>query len=620
MSLALLRNWLMAALRSMAASPLQSAIAIGSLAIGLWAAILAGVIADNQANYDRFIPGSHQLYIATFQGLGGGGDVHFGAGPAPASTVTPHDLARYLRGFPEVRDVARLSNSRGTFSRGDRNNREEFSWADPNFFELVRLPALYGDPATALERPDGVVITRSVARKYFGRNDARGEILTLNHQAGFIVRAVIADLPPHASNLTNEIYLSALAPVSPLTLGAVQPGMGPQVFMMSVTTFARVADSGVDGLARKATAQVRRVLGSQPIARILFVRFLRLDEIPLSPQIHPANRDRLEIFIAISALVLLLACINFVSLSLARSMRRAVEVGIRKAAGAGRGMLLAQFLGETVLQAMMALCAAMALAEWSLPLVNNYMQSGAVFRWWRDSLLLAVLLGGTALVGMIAGIYPALVLSAFRPVSVLKGLTLRGSSLGTRVCQALVALQFAIPLALVIATIVVFQQDRFAATEALRLDTDRMLMINLPTCGSAMDAEVSALPGRDGRRLFRSLAAAQRHAVRWDQVAQQPTLRHSDRRGRLRLLPSLSSAGASGAAARPGASGRCRAGAPVAARPWLRSARHAAGEQTAATAGALHHQRSGGEGAGVCLGGGRHRQALAFKKRAQADQ
>lgn len=174
------------------------------------------------------------------------------------------------------------------------------------------------------------------------------------------------------------------------------------------------------------------------------------------------------------------------------------EVGIRKAAGAGRGMLVAQFLGETVLQALFALCVAMALAEWSLPLVNGFMQSGAIFAWWRDPSLLASLLGGTVLVGTAAGLYPALVLSAFRPALVLKGLMLRGSAVGTRLRQGLVALQFAIPLALVIAAIVVFQQERFAATEAMRLDTDQMLMINLPACGTALDAEVSALPGVAG--------------------------------------------------------------------------------------------------------------------------
>ncbi len=494
--MALIRNCLMAALRNMAGSPLQSAIAVFSLALGLWAAILGGVIAANQAGYDRFIPGSHQLYIATFQGIGGGG-ARKGAGAGRMSTVssaTPHDLAGYLRGFPETRAVTRLSNTRGTFSRGDLNNREEFSWADPNFFALMRVPAPYGDPAAALARPDGAVITRSMARKYFGRDDARGEILTLDHQNAFIVRAVIEDLPQHASNLANGIYLSALAPTSLMTQDAGQPGMGPQNFMMSLTTFVRL-DGGVENLERKTTALVRRLLSSMPLGRTIFVRFVRLDEVQLSPQMHPANRDRLEIFVAIAGLVLLIACINFVSLTLARSMRRAVEVGIRKAAGAGRGLLVAQFLGETVLQALTALCAAMALAEWSLPLVNSYMQAGADFRWWSDPALLAALLGGTAFVGVAAGLYPALVLSAFRPALVLKGLMLRGSVLGTRIRQGLVALQFAIPLALVIAAIVVFQQDHFASTDVLRLDTDQILMINQPVCGTALDAEVAALPG-----------------------------------------------------------------------------------------------------------------------------
>lgn len=340
MSLALIRNCLMAALRNMGSSPLQSAIAVGSLALGLWAAIIAGVITVNQTGYDHFIPGSGQLYIATFQGLSCG-DVHLGGGKCRASSSTPHDLAEHLRDFPEVRDTARLSNNRGTFSRRDINNREEFSWADPNFFKLLRLPALYGDPATALERPDGLVLTREMARKYFGRDDARGEILTLNHQTAFVVRAVVDDLPPHASNLANGIYLSALATISPMTQDIGQPGMSPQNFMMSLTTFAQVSDGGMAALDAKVTALVRRLLGDQPMARTLSVRFLRLDEIQLSPVLHLANRSRLEIFIAIAALVLLLACINFISLTLARSLRRAVEVPYHTddLVGGGKGAL-----------------------------------------------------------------------------------------------------------------------------------------------------------------------------------------------------------------------------------------------------------------------------------------
>ena len=211
--------------------------------------------------------------------------------------------------------------------------------------------------------------------------------------------------------------------------------------------------------------------------------------------LHPANRERLTIFTAMAALVLLLACLNFISLSLARSTRRAAEVGIRKVAGAGRGALVAQFLGEAVLQALVALCAAMALVEWTLPLANGFLQSGATFPWWRDPVLLAAMLGGAALVGAVAGLYPALVLSAFRPAAVLKGLMLRGSAWGARLRQGLVTLQFAIPLMLLIATAIVFQQNRFTATTALRLDTGGMLMVNLPACGTSFEAEVAALPG-----------------------------------------------------------------------------------------------------------------------------
>jgi len=489
MKLALIRNWLMACLRGMAASPVQSAIAIGSLAIGLWAAILAGLIVVNQTGYDKFIPGSRQLYLMVF---------HEG-GRNTGHAFTPPDLVVHLRAFPEVRDTSRLAQNRGTFTRDGVNAREEFYWADPNFFRVMPLPALFGDPATALERPDGLVLTRAMARKYFGRDDARGGIVLLDHKTAFTVRAVIEDLPVHASNLEDSIFASGLSPVSSLSPVAKLAGMSPTNFTYSVMTLVRLADGADPGsLNDKVTAVVAGLFKGATFAKGLTVESQRLDEIPLSPLMHPASRERLKIFIAISALLLLLACLNFISLSLARSVRRAVEVGIRKATGAGRATLIVQFLGESIVQALLALCAAMALVEWTLPLANGFMQSGAVFPWWRDPALIAAMLGGATLVGTLAGVYPAFFLAAFRPAPVLKGMMLRASRLGAHVRQGLVALQFAIPLALVIAAAVVFQQNRFAASEALHLDTDRMLMVNLPACGTAIDAEMAALPGVAG--------------------------------------------------------------------------------------------------------------------------
>jgi putative ABC transport system permease protein len=489
---ALLHNCLMAALRNLGASPVQSAIAIGSLAIGLWAAILAGVIADNQAGYDRFIPDSRQIYMATLQSSGF-------MGTRSHSTAIPPDIAERLRVLAEVREVTRFNRNRGVFTRGGINLRENYYWADPNFFRMLKLPALHGDPAAALERPDGMVLTRAMARKYFGSDDPRGQSLLINHKYPATVRAVIADLPVHGSNLEFGAFISSRAPLLAISDAANRTGIGGANMFPDATTLVRLADgAGTAALDDAATRLLRNGRYGLRIYPEASIRFLRLDAVALSPLLHPANRERLAIFTAMALLILLLACLNFVSLSLARSGRRAAEVGIRKAAGAGRGALVAQFLGEAVVQALLGLCLAMMLVEWSLPLVNGFLQSGAVFAWWREPALLAALLGGTVSVGVLAGLYPAFVLSAFPPALVLKGLMLRSSPLGARMRQAMVTLQFAIPLVLVIAAALVFLQNRFAVTQALSLDTDRMLMINLPVCDAGLTNEIAALPGVAG--------------------------------------------------------------------------------------------------------------------------
>jgi putative ABC transport system permease protein len=494
------RHYLITALRSMAASRLLTAISIFGLSVGVAAAILAGIIIRNQTHFDSFIPGSERIYLIalknTFPGMG-----------ADYSDSTPHDLATQLRqNFPQVEAATRSSgaHTRSLMRHGAIEAREDFYWVDANFFQLLPLPVLYGDRDKALQRPDGIVIPLSIARKYFGRANVVGQTLILGHAEPHImtVSAVIADLPPNASNFTSGIFASSLAAFSSLAKNDKLPGMGAYgqngLIFSDTETFVRLSartDAGKFGRDIAATMNHLFRL-PRPDTPAREVHLLRLDQMHTSPSFSTGVAERLAILGTAALLILFLACVNFVNLSTSRAARRATEVGIRKTSGASRAALIVQFLGESVLQVGFALCVAVMLVELSLPSVNAFLNSGAVFNYWRDPALALALVFGALIVGILAGAWPAFVLSGLRPATVLKNAAATSSGM---VRQLLVAVQFIILILLIIAAITVLQQYRYASRDALRITTDQMLFLRDNKCdGGAFHLGVRALPGVRG--------------------------------------------------------------------------------------------------------------------------
>ena len=225
------------------------------------------------------------------------------------------------------------------------------------------------------------------------------------------------------------------------------------------------------------------------------VKLLRIDRVHLFEGLNPAIRARMAVVGAVALVILFAACVVFVNLSTARSVRRALEVGVRKVCGASRAQLVVQFLGESVLNVALAACLALALAHVLLPYVNAFLDSGARLDARTDPELLAAAIVAVLVVGVLAGAYPALVLSAFRPSTVLKGvLRYAGGSVAR---QSLVVLQFAILIGLILTAAVIYRQCLYARRDALRVDVDQMLIIRSP-CKAVLLNELRALPGVRG--------------------------------------------------------------------------------------------------------------------------
>ena len=491
----MLRNYLMAALRNLARNRLYAAITIAGLAIGFASAMLIGLFVRDELTYDRFVPGHERVFLVTETlALSGSKPIE--------SQTTPPMLARQMRAeFPQLAYVSRLTPNGfpATVRHGDFTASEErLYWADPDFFRTIALPAAAGRLADSLDAPDSVVLTKSIARKYFGRDAPLGELLQIEGEI-YRVTAVLKDLPSN-THLTAEIFVSGRAPAGP----PAHSERDNNALSNTVATYVRLKPgASIASVAARTAAfldtrmPISKVAGLGSVDRAL--HFVPLAKIHLSPATQGAFKPAADPVVIgaiglVGVLIVLVAAINFVTLMTARAARRAVEVGVRKAAGANRGDLIAQFMGEALVYVAIAAVLAVSLAELLMPAVNLLLQRKLTFDYLHDPALGLLILAVLGLTALLAGAYPAFVLSSFRPSSVLKGGASSGGS-GAAVRQVLVIGQFAVLIGLVLVAVTIARQTRYALNEGMRLDKDQVLLVFSKPCIEPLRDEVRKLPG-----------------------------------------------------------------------------------------------------------------------------
>jgi len=492
----MLRNYLSTALSNMERNGFYAGMTVAGLAIGFAAALLIGLFVRDEYSYDRFIPGHEQVYRISLTILRPGEKPR-------VLDVTPAFVASALKlEFPQIQSAARLSGAgvTTTVRRGDfAANEANLSWADPDFFRIMPMPAIAGDLSTALDGPDGVVITRTIARKYFGRDAPVGETLQIGDRP-MRVTAVLADLPSQ-TQFAGEIFAAGRSPESEITRAEKVDTPGNTV----VATFFRLRPGASIGDVEKGLADfASRHFPPDSPAGGLAKRELVIHPIPLTDiHLHPSDigaykpaGDKTIVagIAAIGVLIVLVAAINFVTLMTARAARRAVEVGVRKATGATRGDLITQFMGEAFIYVLLSTVLATAVAELLLPGFNALLQRRIAFDYWRDPVLAGAVIAAMLTVALLAGVYPALVLSAFRPSAVLKGGLVQNITSG-RVRQALVILQFAMLIGLVLFAATIARQTVYSLNEGMRLDKDQVLAVVSEPCTEALRDAMRAVQG-----------------------------------------------------------------------------------------------------------------------------
>ena len=487
----MLQNYLITALRNFTRHKLYSFINIAGLTVGLTCAIFIILFVRDELSYDKWIPGTESLYRVdtTFTVPGQQPiDLSFVPFPAPDAMVAQ---------LPEVKSAVHLRGNPMTVTRGNRQFLDQVNVVSPNFFQIIKLPLVAGDRSTLFSQPESAVISESASRKYFGSKPAIGQTLKIGglceygdqnitgcvvREATLMVTGVMRDLP-HNTQMAGNVFIPTTSAADPMARklkdqwfaasgwGYVElrPGADPGKVMAKLPA---LVDRSFD--PRKTTGMSMR--GSE-VMRLHLTPF-RDDHLSDRQGSMTPNGSRTTVygFAAIGALILLVACFNFTNLATARAMVRAREISLRKVVGARGGQLMAQFLGESVLMALISLIVALALVEMLLPLYDRMLGRPIQLQYLNDWPLLFVFVGLAALVGLLAGLYPALVLSGVRPSSTLRT-SVAGQSGSGLLRNSLVVMQFAVSIGLGIAAFVVFAQISYARNMDLGLNKDGIVVV-----------------------------------------------------------------------------------------------------------------------------------------------
>lgn len=403
--------------------------------------------------------------------------------------ITQPAIGSNLAGaIPEVEAALRLSFGNQTLlRRGDQTPvfADELREADPNFFEFFDFPLLQGDPSSALSVPFSLILTQSLAESIFGSENPMGQTIQDGAGVDYTVTGVMADLPSN-THLTFDALGTYLTSKAQEQAAQAAGNNGPTFTeswnAVAMPTYARlVAGADTSGLDARITQFIRDngvpenfESTLQPLTDV----HLGSTDIIFDPVQNKGDKNTVVIFAAVAFLILLIAIVNYLNLSTARSADRAREVGLRKVVGSNRAQLIVQFLSESVLTAVFALILSIVITLASIPFLNDLAQSSVSINGSNASLLIGFMTLLVLLVGLVAGVYPAFALSGFKPVSVLKGV-FKTSKTGKLVRVGLVVGQFALSISLIGTTGMVQKQLGHIQNMDMGYDRDQVMLFDM---------------------------------------------------------------------------------------------------------------------------------------------
>lgn len=483
----MLGNYLTVAVRAFARQKAYTLVNVSGLAVGFASCLMILLFVRDELSYDRFHENGDRIVRVLRESEA--------AGELQLSAVVLGELAPQLeQTFSGVERAVRVHRRGGVLSNGaDSYEEPGFAWADSDFFDVFSFELIHGNAESVLSRPATAVVTEHAARRYFGDVDAIGQMLRLNDRHDLEVTGVVAN-PPSNSHLDFEVLASFS------TLGDLENTWAPE---NQGWTYLLLAPGQSPGeLETQIAASLDDLVwwwnldAFEVGYKLQAITDIHLRSTDILSAGDVGNERNVYLFSIIAALVLTIAAINYMNLATARAARREREVGLRKAVGARRGQLVVQFMSESVLISGVSLLLAVAIVLGALPWFNAVTGKALSVNVVSDLWVIAAFVAVAAITGLTAGIYPAALLSGFRPARVLKGMRDRSGSPILR--KGLVVLQFGITIVLLAGTAVVYQQMRFIQHRNLGFDSEQVVTIDRRGLDGETDAFKQALLGVPG--------------------------------------------------------------------------------------------------------------------------
>lgn len=464
----MIRNYLLLALRNLKKQKTFAFINIAGLTVGITCCLMIFLFVQNEFSFDRFHRNSRDIYRIMRAGDGR---------EQPVPYVSPPYATALRNDYPDaIRRAVRVLPTNGLISYGEAAFTEKKVYlADAGFFELFDFRLLQGNTADVLKSPGNVVLTRSTARKYFGDEDPMGKVIIVDKEYRLKVTGIAEDVPANShldfdvvmplSNFSAQAWFSVWNNNNLFTYVELAPGTDVKALQASFPGFMKKY------LPATAPDREKSTLALSPLEGIYF------EEAGPWDNVRHGNRNVVLIFISIGILILFIACINFMNLATARATERAREVGLRKVLGAIRRQLVMQFMGESFLLAFISCLLAVILLQLMMPAYQSLLGYRLPAYWSNPYLYL--FMGGVVLVaGIVAGSYPALLLSSFSPIESLRGKLKLGKG-GAWFRKALVVFQFSSTVLLIIGMLIIGSQMEYVRGKDLGFDQEQSVVVRL---------------------------------------------------------------------------------------------------------------------------------------------
>jgi putative ABC transport system permease protein len=494
----MIQNYLKITLRNIQRNKAFSIINIAGLAIGMACCIVIVNYIVFESSYDRFHTNAGHIYrVNALLEFGGRGE---------KLASTNHPIGPYLEdNYPEVLDSARLRRYMYGQILVEYEENKFFEkgiyYADDSVFDVFTYPMIVGDPKTALKLPYSIVLTETIAKKYFGENYPLGKILKLDNREDFKVTGVIKDTPSNTHFPFNMLLsFESFYMSNPNLKGNWTGDFEVHTFiLLKEGCDIKALETKLPAIVEKNLGNILKVVGGRVEYSLQPLTDIHLHSDLLNEPTGQSDISYIYAFSAIALFILLIACFNFMNLSTARSAKRAKEVGMRKVLGANKRKLVYQFLGESLLLSTFAFIIAAGLAELSLPVIRSLTSVDLNIFFTDIPLFTLISVGFVFVVGAVAGSYPAFFLSAFKPVRVLQGVLKTGPA-NYRFRSILVVFQFAISVFLFIGTIIILNQIRFMKNKNLGFDKEHIVYIQIlddsvQSSTEAIKEELVRIPG-----------------------------------------------------------------------------------------------------------------------------